>query len=232
MNWTDFFRESALQDLQIGPVLLSLALSLILGRTLAWHYQRYSPVLSHKRKFARMFVFLTVTTMLVITVVKTSLALSLGLVGALSIIRFRTPIKEPEDLAYLFLAVAVGIGLGAEERLVTTSVFVIFLIYLSFTRSGSTAGVPARMLIHVSSVLDGGESSPKNVEEALAVLMEQVEQDAEQVDLRRVDVQGAEFNANLVLDLEGSEKVGGLVRRIQDALPAATVSVVEGSSLD
>ena len=51
----------------------------------------------------------------VILIVKSSLALSLGLVGALSIVRFRTPIKEPEELIYLFLAIAIGLGFGAGQ---------------------------------------------------------------------------------------------------------------------
>ena len=50
---------------------------------------------------------------------KSSLALSLGLVGALSIVRFRTPIKEPEELAYLFISIAMGLGLGANQILAT-----------------------------------------------------------------------------------------------------------------
>ena len=66
------------------------------------------------------FVMLALVTMLVITVVKSSLALSLGLVGALSIVRFRTPIKEPEDLIYLFLAIAIGLGVGASSIYITT----------------------------------------------------------------------------------------------------------------
>jgi hypothetical protein len=53
-------------------------------------------------------------------VVKSSLALSLGLVGALSIVRFRTPIKEPEELVYLFMAIAIGLGYGAGHVLITT----------------------------------------------------------------------------------------------------------------
>ena len=59
------------------------------------------------------------TTMLIITIVKSSLALSLGLVGALSIVRFRTAIKEPEELSYAFLCIAIGLGLGANQRLTT-----------------------------------------------------------------------------------------------------------------
>ena len=109
-------------NLQQGPLgspvdpwmlLLHLGIAIALGHVLSWHYVRFAHVLSNKRKFARIFVFIAATTFLMITVVKRSLALSLGLVGALSIIRFRTPIKEPEELAYLFLAIAIGVGLGA-----------------------------------------------------------------------------------------------------------------------
>ena len=57
---------------------------------------------------------ITMTTMLIISIVKSSLALSLGLVGALSVIRFRAAIKEPEELTYLFLTIAIGLGFGAK----------------------------------------------------------------------------------------------------------------------
>ena len=67
--------------------------------------------------------------MLVITIVKSSLALSLGLIGALSIVRFRAAIKEPEELAFLFLAIAIGLGFGADQKIVTTlSVLFITLV--------------------------------------------------------------------------------------------------------
>jgi len=231
MNWTEFFQESALQALDLRPALLSLVLALGLGQLLAWHYVRYAPVLSNKRKFARVFVFLATTTFLVISVVKTSLALSLGLVGALSIIRFRTPIKEPEDLAYMFLAVAAGIGLGADQRMATCIIFCAILLYMTFFRSGSRAGVPPRMLVHVTAVLDG-EQGAVTAEDTLRELLGQIDPAASQVDLRRVDVQGNEFDANLIVDLDGPDQVGSLMSRIQKALPGASVSVIEGSSLD
>jgi uncharacterized membrane protein YhiD involved in acid resistance len=67
---------------------------------------------------------------LIITVIKTSIALSLGLVGALSIIRFRTPIKEPEELAYIFIAIAIGLGLGANQVLATVVGFAVVAIVM------------------------------------------------------------------------------------------------------
>ena len=72
---------------------------------------------------------ITLTTTLIITVVKSSLALSLGLVGALSIVRFRAAIKEPEEIAYLFLCIAIGLGLGAKYTLVTVVGFVVITAF-------------------------------------------------------------------------------------------------------
>ena len=222
-------QESALGDLQVMPILLNLALVLILGQVLAWHYRKFSPVLSNKRKFSRMFVFLAATTMLVISVVKTSLALSLGLVGALSIIRFRTPIKEPEELAYLFLSVALGIGLGADQRIGTVLMFLVILAYLGITSMGKGAVLPARQLVHVTFEL--GDDDQKG-DAVLLRLLEEVEAESLQVDLRRVDVANQTFNAVLALDLERKEKVASLLASIRTSLPGASVSVVDGSSLD
>jgi len=66
--------------------------------------------------------------------VRSSVALSLGLVGALSIIRFRTAVKEPEELAYLFFAISLGIGLGDNQRLVTTLSLVVGILLLGLGR--------------------------------------------------------------------------------------------------
>ena len=62
------------------------------------------------------------------------MALSLGLVGALSIIRFRAAIKEPEELAYLFFAISLGIGLGDNQRMVTLLTLVVVIIILGLAR--------------------------------------------------------------------------------------------------
>tara|TARA_Y100001954_G_C15656502_1_gene525414 strand:+ start:175 stop:639 length:465 start_codon:yes stop_codon:yes gene_type:complete len=61
------------------------------------------------------------------------MALSLGLVGALSIIRFRTPVKEPEELAYIFISIALGIGLGAGQIAVSLTSFLVVLLVIIFS---------------------------------------------------------------------------------------------------
>jgi uncharacterized membrane protein YhiD involved in acid resistance len=109
----------------VGGLVLNLILAAILSLILSFVYARYGNSLSNRRAFARNFMLVTMTTTLIITVVKSSLALSLGLVGALSIVRFRAAIKEPEELSYMFLAIAIGLGLGADQRLITVVAFVI-----------------------------------------------------------------------------------------------------------
>ena len=94
--------------LSIGTVTLNLVLTMLLSLTLGWHFARYGSSFSNRARFARVLPPVALTTALVISVVKASLALSLGLVGALSIVRFRTPVKEPEEQAYQFIAVANG----------------------------------------------------------------------------------------------------------------------------
>jgi hypothetical protein len=111
----------------VANLLLSALLAWILGQV----YVKFGTTLSNREQFARNFLLVTTTTMLIITIVKSSLALSLGLVGALSIIRFRAAIKEPEELSYLFLAISVGLGFGAEQTIITTLAFFVMLVILT-----------------------------------------------------------------------------------------------------
>src|SRR3990172_12637275 len=108
---------------------------MVIGGVLAIYirelYKRCSISMSNRENFANIFPVLTSITVVIIFVVKSSLALSLGLVGALSIVRFRTAIKEPEELVYLFLSIAIGVALGAELLLLailSTLVVTLFIV--------------------------------------------------------------------------------------------------------
>ncbi len=111
-------------QISITGFVVNLILVAVLSSLLGFIYVRYGRSLSNRKAFAKNFILVAMTTMFIITVVKVSLALSLGLVGALSIVRFRTAIKEPEELAYLFLAISIGLGFGAGQTLIT---FIAFL---------------------------------------------------------------------------------------------------------
>ncbi len=112
---------------QIGlaDFLLNSLVAIVLSILFTYTYRVCAQSLSNRKVFAANFILITYATMLIISIVKSSLALSLGLVGALSIVRFRSAIKEPEELAYLFLNIAFGLGLGANQRLITIVAFVV-----------------------------------------------------------------------------------------------------------
>ena len=130
MNTTDlefFLKENIILDL--NSFLLSLIAATVLSLLIQFFYLRYGSTLSNKFEFSKNFVILGITTTIVITIVKSSLALSLGLVGALSIVRFRAAIKEPEELVFLFLIIATGLGCGAGQLKITV-VGIIFALLI------------------------------------------------------------------------------------------------------
>ena len=129
----DFFANENIQiDLQ--NFIFSLICAVLLSLFVQLFYVRYSSTLSNRTQFSKNFVILGVATCIVIMIVKSSLALSLGLVGALSIVRFRAAIKEPEELVYLFLIIAAGLGCGAGQ-LKITSVGIFFALMVIFVHS-------------------------------------------------------------------------------------------------
>ena len=107
-------------QLDIIPTLFSFFICVLMSFIVRDFYIKRSFSLTGKMHIGSIIPVLSTVVFLVIVVVKSSLALSLGLVGALSIVRFRTPIKEPEELVYLFLAIAIGLGYGAGQVLITT----------------------------------------------------------------------------------------------------------------
>ena len=120
MNKTDlqFFLNENIQ-IDLKTFVLNLFVAIILSFLIQLTYNRISRSLSSAENFSRNFIVLGLTTTIIITIVKSSLALSLGLVGALSIVRFRAAIKEPEELVYLFLIIAIGLGCRANQLIIT-----------------------------------------------------------------------------------------------------------------
>tara|TARA_B110000259_G_C13962578_1_gene381282 strand:- start:609 stop:1295 length:687 start_codon:yes stop_codon:yes gene_type:complete len=101
--------------LDLSNFVVNLFVAALLSVIIQIFYLKYSTTLSSKFEFSKNFVILGITTTIVITIIKSSLALSLGLVGALSIVRFRAAIKEPEELVFLFLIISTGLGCGAGQ---------------------------------------------------------------------------------------------------------------------
>ena len=116
MTFNDIFKSSFLENVtavSILDIVLALTLAFCLGLFIFYIYKKTYSGVMYSSSFGVTLVALTMITTLVILAVTSSVVLSLGMVGALSIVRFRTAIKEPLDIAFLFWAIADGIVLAA-----------------------------------------------------------------------------------------------------------------------
>ncbi|MCH5287223.1 MAG: DUF4956 domain-containing protein [Christensenellaceae bacterium] len=118
-------------------VAVALLLGLLVGLIISFVYRRCYRGVLYSPSFAMTLVMLTLITTPVVMCIKSDLSLSMGMVGALSIVRFRTAVKDPMDTAYMFWALTMGILLGAELHMIALVVVVgisAVLLLLNFVK--------------------------------------------------------------------------------------------------
>lgn len=116
MTFNDIFKSSFLESVtgfSLSEVLLAMLFAVIVGLFIFWVYKKTFTGILYSSGFALTLIGLTLVTTLVIIAVTSNVVLSLGMVGALSIVRFRTAIKEPMEIVFPFWSIAVGIVIGA-----------------------------------------------------------------------------------------------------------------------
>ena len=138
MSFSDIFKSSFLENVtavSLPDMLIALALSFGVGLFIFLIYKKTYQGVMYSSGFGVTLLALTMITTLVILAVTSNVVLSLGMVGALSIVRFRTAVKEPLDTCYMFWAITMGILLGAKQYAIALVVAVgigVILIFLSY----------------------------------------------------------------------------------------------------
>jgi hypothetical protein len=204
--------------LSLTTLAVNLLLSILLSSALAWFYTQYGRSLSNRAKFSQTLPVLTLTTTLVISIVKSSLALSLGLVGALSIVRFRTAIKEPEELIYLFMAIAVGLGLGADQRLPTTLAMLVILGYLALRTFVTPRPLKNNLYLNILAPVS---------EHSFAQINRLLLQHVKSADLRRVDRSASTLQATYLIACPDDQVLVALMDDLGAQLAGCEFSFVE-----
>ncbi|MFY0603244.1 MAG: DUF4956 domain-containing protein [Flavobacteriaceae bacterium] len=185
---------------QLMDFLINIMITIILAYIIGLIYSKYGNSLSNRKKLTQTFVLIAVTVMLVISIVKSSLALSLGLVGALSIVRFRTAIKEPEELVYFFIAIALGLGMGANQRIVTIVGAIIVILFIVIQNYNSTS-----KLIQQNLILTISNTTEKMLDESQVINI--LKKHCLKLDLRRLDEMGTTTELSLNVEFNSMESI-------------------------
>ena len=219
----DLFTQA---PLSLTALVINLGVGVFLSLLLRWHFKYFGSTLSNRDEFSQVCPFILLTTILIITVVKSSLALSLGLVGALSIVRFRTPIKEPEELAYLFIAIAMGLGLGADQRIPTLVAGPLILIVMAVFKWSRKESKKKNLYLS----LDWRENHGKT-ENFLTQFNRVIEKHVMISDLRRIDVREGSLEATYFIDVENPDNLSKLVEDLQKTFSDIGVTFIDQNQM-
>ena len=210
-------------EIELVGLAVNLLFAVFAALALSFVVARFSNVLTDTEQYAKLFLVLIPTMVLIISVVKSSLALSLGLVGALSIVRFRTPIKDPEELGYIFLAIAVGLGLGANQTLATALAFVVILALMMISGRWRRHRQPRG--VYLDLTIDTAE--PKD--EVLAKLYQAFDSLDGRTELRRVHKENNALSATFFIKSDLTTDVGATLKKINNIYPEATLTFIDQS---
>ena len=137
-------------------VVISLALALVIGLYIFFIYKKSFSGVMYSRNFNVSLILITLVTTLVLMLISTNITLALGMVGALSIVRFRTAIKDPIDTAFIFWALGEGLALGVgffDAAIIGGVVIGIFVLLLSAFKVRSA--MPYLLVLHYSEAANG-----------------------------------------------------------------------------
>ena len=218
------FLATSSANIPILGFILNIILAALLAISLSWIYGRYGNALSNRKQFGKNFLLITMTTMLMISIVKSSLALSLGLVGALSIIRFRAAIKEPEELAYLFLAIAIGLGLGADQTGITLLAFIIISIIVIVAKKFSTKFHDNQNLY---LTIQSNGSNKINIDAIIEILRK----NCDVVDLRRLDETNEILEASFMVESRNFTQLNKAKMELQELNRNLKITLLDNKGL-
>ena len=205
----------------ISVIFIGIGLSLFLR----WFYIKYGKSNTNRKLVADSFPLLIISITLIIYLIKSSLALSLGLVGALSIVRFRAAIKEPEELVYLLFAIAIGLGLGAKQ---ITAVIIIYFITLGFLylRQSIFKGENTNQRIMISLNVISEEPNDNLINEWINIISKY----CIDIQLYRTDYTEKSLSASFTVDIKYTENINNLNHDLIILNKNTEISIIDSNS--
>jgi hypothetical protein len=202
----------------------NLALGGLLAHAIRVLFLRFGAAPGDRARLGNLFPLFTLSTIVVLTVVSASIPLSLGLLGALSIVRFRSAIKTPEELVYLLFSVAVGLSLGAQHRVLSVAAVAVVGVFILLRSRFDDPVAERSFLLSISG--DAGrffDGEGGTVLDRLSAMVRGLE-------LQRLDHEGDRVELRTLVSVEGGE-VEGFLNRIRAAFPGFDVACVSSDAV-
>ncbi len=212
--------------LNLWPFVINILVGFGLALILRWHFKRFGSTLSNRQEFGSIFPMIVLTIILIISVVKSSLALALGLVGALSIVRFRTPVKEPEELAYLFLAIGIGLALGAGQTLAAVVAAILILTCISYAKSRKKGQSESGLFLSLDWK-PSKDMSQEKVHHWLADFEKTILEHVNNCDLRRFDEREDTVEALYYIDISNRDHLSKLSQKLKESFSGIGITFLD-----
>ena len=145
--FANLFSSQTITPASFLTILFSMMLALLAGLFIVWTYRRNYRGVMYSNNFALTLIMMTLITCPVVMCIRESIQLSMGMVGALSIVRFRTAVKDPLDTAYMFWALTMGILLGAGQFFLTACAVVGIGLLLTLIAHIQARGINSYLLV-------------------------------------------------------------------------------------
>lgn len=226
MDFLQQLQERYIQEftnnVPLGEFLLNLLVGALLATLLRLFYIHYGNAVSNRRRFGNNFLPLALGTLLVIMIVKSSIALSLGLVGALSIVRFRAAIKDPEELVYLFITIGIGLACGANQPLlaVVAVTVILFIVWIFKQFTGQTRQDGGRLFLNITTDID-------DLERISAILVKHLPH----VELKRMDTLEKGLDLAFVARADNTAQLNQLQKALRAVSDQTRLSLLEQPDL-
>lgn len=210
-------------EIDLSLIVLNLLFAFVISLLIKFHYKKCSTTLTNRDDFSNLFPFITLTIVLVIYIVKSSIALSLGLVGALSIVRFRTPIKEPEELAYLFICIAAGLGYGANQTIPTTVAVLVILLLVYLVKIKKIRTDNKNIFLN----LEIEKKDEINTSEITKNINKILKRENDNFNLVKLDISDDIFQATYILNIKNLDKLELINNSLQSKYPNVKINFVD-----
>jgi hypothetical protein len=212
----------SISQASLANLFLNLALGLAMSLVLSWYYVRFGRSLANRTLLAATLPVLTLVTLMLIADSRAATGLKLGVLSALAIVRFRTAIRDPEEILFLLIAIVIGLGLSIGQQIPVLAGFVVIMAILLARNFHKQAGRYSHNL-YLSIDLENEQAEDRILEEVNRTL----HRDLSKLNLQRKEKQGSALRMTYNLAIGDQKTLMAVMDNLKLTFPDGSISLVQ-----